>query len=932
VVFFRVSYDPDERLRFSAMIKVIKQTSEQKMKNHTHFKLIIASTFHLLTILLAINTIASTLPKTNWTIWAVDSEELIGVFRPAENAIDNDPSTLWHTEWFQSDPPPPHEIQINMGATYTVNGFRYLPRQDGSKNGRVNLYEFYVSNDGLDWGAPVASGSYINDDTEKEILFPEITTQFVRFRALTEVNGNPFTSAAEISVLGDPATENIAPDGTIISPAANITVNIGDSIDFAGSGNDPDNDVPLTYLWSFGDPAIPDSSNESPGLITFNTTGTYTVTFTTTDALGLVDPTPASINITVLDPLLVADLIPKTNWTIWAVDSEELIGVFRPAENAIDNDPSTLWHTEWFQSDPPPPHEIQINMGATYTVNGFRYLPRQDGSENGRVNQYEFYVSNDGLNWGAPVASGAFINDNTEKEILFPGITTQFVRFRALTEVNATSHTSAAEISVLGDPAPASAPAIEKVLLPQDLWTLRYVDSEETIFADLSAGHAFDGNKDTIWHTEWYSTLAHLPHEIQIDLGQVVDIDGFQYLPRPGGGNGQIAKYDFYVSLDGSSWGNPVASGTFSSEPSLKEVTFSTVSARFIRFVAKSEINGRQFTSVAEINLIQLQERIIPSVKITEPTDYYLQTSTNLTVKANAYLDDMLHSGWGVKFILDGGIAFGGYETVDYKEPFETTFTGLAQAEHDVKVVLVDKKGTEIFAPDSSDQIGQVGIGHYFVAIGDSITRADVTDDDPSNNVSLDGRNTGGGYEPVLNNLLTASTMIPHTVINAGVGGDDSGDGLSLLPYILKLNPNAQFFLIQFGTNDAISSLPRPSGLGLSINDPGYPGSFKDNMQQIIAMIMDNGKEAYLAKIPIVLGSCSSCTPYPNPETGAQNIIIRKYNQVIDELVLENGILTIPPDFYLHFSQNMDQFFDNYHPNGDGYNSMAELWFNSLTQ
>jgi lysophospholipase L1-like esterase len=103
-------------------------------------------------------------------------------------------------------------------------------------------------------------------------------------------------------------------------------------------------------------------------------------------------------------------------------------------------------------------------------------------------------------------------------------------------------------------------------------------------------------------------------------------------------------------------------------------------------------------------------------------------------------------------------------------------------------------------------------------------------------------------------------------------------------------------------------------------------------MQQIIAMIMDNGKEAYLAKIPIVLGSCSSCTPYPNPETGAQNIIIRKYNQVIDELVLENGILTIPPDFYLHFSQNMDQFFDNYHPNGDGYNSMAELWFNSLTQ
>jgi len=37
-------------------------------------------------------------------------------------------------------------------------------------------------------------------------------------------------------------------------------------------------------------------------------------------------------------------------------------------------------------------------------INGFRYLPRQDGAST-QIGQYEFYVSTDGVNWGSAVAT-----------------------------------------------------------------------------------------------------------------------------------------------------------------------------------------------------------------------------------------------------------------------------------------------------------------------------------------------------------------------------------------------------------------------------------------------------------------------------------------------------------------------------------------------
>ncbi len=86
------------------------------------------------------------------------------------------------------------------------------------------------------------------------------------------------------------------PKGTITAPATSVIINPGQSVTFSGTATDPNNN-PVTVLWNFGDGST--STLLAPGAHTYVAVGTYTVTLTATDSLGLVDPTPPSQTITV---------------------------------------------------------------------------------------------------------------------------------------------------------------------------------------------------------------------------------------------------------------------------------------------------------------------------------------------------------------------------------------------------------------------------------------------------------------------------------------------------------------------------------------------------------------------------------------------------------------------------------------------------------
>jgi PKD repeat protein len=140
------------------------------------------------------------------------------------------------------------------------------------------------------------------------------------------------------------AAANQAPDSTITTPTANATATVGVLFSFAGSGTDPDGNTPLTYSWNFGGGAT-NSTTQNPTVM-FSAVGTYTVTFTVTDAKGLADPTPASRTITVVAP--TTNQAPESTITTPSTNASVMQGVaFRFVGNGSDPDGNTPLTYSW---------------------------------------------------------------------------------------------------------------------------------------------------------------------------------------------------------------------------------------------------------------------------------------------------------------------------------------------------------------------------------------------------------------------------------------------------------------------------------------------------------------------------------------------------------------------------------------------------------
>jgi alpha-L-fucosidase len=117
------------------------------------------------------------------------------------------------------------------------------------------------------------------------------------------------------------------------------------------------------------------------------------------------------------------------------------------------------------------------------------------------------------------------------------------------------------------------------------------------------SGFIFDGNIETAWIME-----NKVPTEIIFDLAETLQITGFSYLPDQSRWNpGIISKYQFYISMDGKNWGNPVSEGEFANiknNPLLQKKEFEKVSGKFVKFkaISPAEVNGR--IGIAEFDLI----------------------------------------------------------------------------------------------------------------------------------------------------------------------------------------------------------------------------------------------------------------------------------------------------------------------------------------
>ncbi|MEI7728586.1 MAG: discoidin domain-containing protein [Verrucomicrobiota bacterium] len=425
----------------------------------------------------------------------VDSEETAGEDGKGANAVDGDPNTKWHTQWQDNSPGYPHEIIIELSRACKIQGFTYLPRQDDTENGNIKDYEFYVSEDGKEFGSPVKKGAFERSKGKKTVVFQPKACKFVKLKALSEINDQAWAAAAEIGVIQEGEKVVIKPTLKVVKVDSEETAGEDGK---GANAVDGDPNTKWHTQWQDNSPSHPheiiieldppakiqgftylprqdDGENGSIKDYEF---------YVSDDGKEFGQPVAKGAfaggkdKKTVLFELkqcrfvklkALSELADQA-WTSAAeigvvaegekvsikpvlkvvkADSEETAGEDGKAANAVDGDPNTKWHTQWQDNSPGYPHEIIIELNPPGKITGFTYLPRQDEGENGTIKDYEFYVSEDGKEFGQPVKKGTFESGKTKKTVIFDATACKFIKLKALSEVNNQAWASAAEIDVI---------------------------------------------------------------------------------------------------------------------------------------------------------------------------------------------------------------------------------------------------------------------------------------------------------------------------------------------------------------------------------------------------------------------------------------------------------------------------------------------------
>jgi lysophospholipase L1-like esterase len=311
----------------------------------------------------------------------------------------------------------------------------------------------------------------------------------------------------------------------------------------------------------------------------------------------------------------------------------------------------------------------------------------------------------------------------------------------------------------------------------------------------------------------------------------------------------------------------------------------------------------------------------MPSVNINSPSSksifQQLEGRCNVAVSASA---ENVPAGGGVEFVLDSGTA----RQVNLrltKSPYTSVFPGVLVGEHTLDAYVIDATGTRLSAHDERSQIG---VGDILVAFGEDST-AGAEDDITSDNWSIDGRNGPytdsitkkqyGGFEPMLNDLLTAKRGYPHSVINAGVDGERSTTGVARIQKVIAANPTAGTWLIGYGVND--------------LTDSVSSSTFKANVQSIVNSIRMANPTAhiYLSKV-LYSGNSKEQSYDDNLGDIVRNTDNVSWGADLQTMFAGNHSL------YNHLSGQTGtwlSFNTVHHPNGLGVQMMAKLWEKCLS-
>jgi len=121
----------------------------------------------------------------------------------AEQTIDGDPLTMWHTPWDEPAPNFPHELVLDLTRPVKLAGITCLPRQDHNQNGWIKDFALFVSADGRNWGKAVAAGTFERNAELHAVKFAKpVETRYLKLVANSSFDpSKPYASLAELDII-----------------------------------------------------------------------------------------------------------------------------------------------------------------------------------------------------------------------------------------------------------------------------------------------------------------------------------------------------------------------------------------------------------------------------------------------------------------------------------------------------------------------------------------------------------------------------------------------------------------------------------------------------------------------------------------------------------------------------------------------------------
>jgi len=146
------------------------------------------------------------MPDLSRTGWIISADGIWNGSFAAANAIDGNTATCWHSGNGGGAPTPyPHYLIVDMGSAQTFDAIRFVPRTD-SRNSDPAQVALYVSDDGVTWGSPIATATWVQDAADKFLTFAPVTKRYFKLQGNTDASIYGNMACGEIYALSGSAS------------------------------------------------------------------------------------------------------------------------------------------------------------------------------------------------------------------------------------------------------------------------------------------------------------------------------------------------------------------------------------------------------------------------------------------------------------------------------------------------------------------------------------------------------------------------------------------------------------------------------------------------------------------------------------------------------------------------------------------------------